>query len=87
MTEDELMPLCKFFRKGKGFSTKEEEELADALSSIERNSVHMLMSYQLQPGETPRKVFGDYVAALIGKWHPFEYNDFMEMYFGREENG
>ena len=85
MTEDELMPLCKFFRKGKSFSTEEEEELADTLSSIERNCVHRLMSYQLLPGEAPRKVFDDYVAAMIGKWHPFECNELWELYT-RPEN-
>lgn len=80
MQQDELMKLCKFFHKGKSFSTEEEEDLADTLSSIERNCVHMLMSYQLQSGETPRMVFDDYVASMIGKWHPFESNELWALY-------
>ncbi len=80
MSQDELMRLCKFYQAGRDFPTLDEEELADTLSSIERNCVHMLLSYQLQPGETPRKVFDDYVASMIGKWHPFECNELWSLY-------
>lgn len=85
MSQDELMRLCKFYQVGRDFPTLDEEELADTLSSIERNCVHRLMSYQLLPDETPRKVFDDYVAAMIGKWHPFECNELWELYT-RPEN-
>jgi hypothetical protein len=85
MTEEELIQLCKFFRKGISFPTEEEEELALTLSSCERNCVQMLLSYPFRPDESPRQVFDSYMEAQIGKWHPYEYNELMEMYFGREE--
>ena len=86
MKLEELLPLCKFYKKQRSFSTEEEEELASTLFSIERNCVDMLLTYPLQPDETPRIVLDRYVEAMVGKWHPFEYNELMEMYFGREEN-
>ena len=45
----------------------------------------MLLSYPFRPDESPRQVFDSNMEAQIGKWHPYEYNELMEMYFGREE--
>ena len=80
MKADELKQLCKFQGKDFDYSDDEVLELALQLSHIERNVCDMLLRHELQPEETPRQVFDDYVAAMIGKWHPYECNELWELY-------
>ncbi len=80
MKLEELLPLCKFYRAQREYPTNEQEELAFMLSTIEGNVVDMLTDRELMPGEDLRQVFDDYVAAMIGKWHPFECNELWELY-------
>lgn len=83
MASDELKKLCKFSGKAFNFPDEDTQELACVLSDIELHVCDMLTDRELMPGEDLRQVFDDYVAAMIGKWHPFECNELWELYSSR----
>lgn len=83
MKLEELLLLCKFYGKQDSSFTNCDEELVDDLSSIERHVVDMLACRELMQGEDLHTLFEDHVAAMIGKWHPFECNELWELYSSR----
>lgn len=82
MTHEELLTLCHFYHGENCCPIEYDGKIEGKLWLTERNLCeHMLLDYQLQRGETPRKAFDGYVEAMIGKWCPYDYEETMALYF------